>query len=63
MEKEGVLESLILIGGWCQHIYRIHYDNTPLPKRWQAIIARVMKISSDKLYSEIIVTGQKRVEF
>lgn len=29
LAKEGVLESLILIGGWCQYMYRIHYDNTP----------------------------------
>ena len=29
LAKEGVLDKLILIGGWCPYLYRIHYDNTP----------------------------------
>jgi hypothetical protein len=27
LEKAGVLKNLILIGGWCQKLYRIYFDN------------------------------------
>ena len=27
LDKAGVLKNLILIGGWCQKLYRIYFDN------------------------------------
>lgn len=28
-QQKGALDSLILIGSWCQYFYRIYFDNTP----------------------------------
>ncbi|MDP2806604.1 MAG: GSU2403 family nucleotidyltransferase fold protein [bacterium] len=29
LHSEGVLNNMILIGGWCLYLYRIHYKNPP----------------------------------
>jgi len=29
LENEGILKQFIIIGGWCQRLYRYHYNNPP----------------------------------
>ena len=29
LEHEGILKHFIIIGGWCQRLYRYHYNNPP----------------------------------
>jgi len=60
LEKEGVLKNLILIGGWCRHIYRIHYDNTPYISGLRTLdidflIPRPFRISLEKNVDEMLL--------
>lgn len=60
LAKEDVLKSLILIGGWCQHIYRIHYDNTPYISGLRTLdidflIPRPFRVSLEKNVDEMLL--------